>query len=114
MKFHTNTLGGSYYARLPDGSNTAVAAAEGGGLNQGEYTISDAALVSAGFTAPGQYVIPIHEGVAGSQSADDPVIMTYDLVWSGSVEITTYAMNTTLNTLSTTKNVTLTVLGASS
>jgi methyl-accepting chemotaxis protein len=108
---HSNQFIGltDLYVRLDDAQNTGVALTEGAGLKQGEYTASDADIVSASTAqgtplAAGVYHPRIFRGVVASQQDSDLFIGEMEnLFWNGTNEYDPFAgpLNTISNNLST-------------
>jgi hypothetical protein len=67
-------------------ASVAVALAEGTGAGVGFYTVSDADLVTAGLNSAGTYSFKVFSG-SPSTTANDTLLATGVLPWSGSVEI---------------------------
>ncbi len=79
----------TYYVRIATSASASVAVAlsEGSGGAVGFYTVSDAALVTAGLSSAGTYSFKVFSGSTPSTTANDTLLATGVLPWSGSVEI---------------------------
>lgn len=83
---YIGTSGLSLYGRIEKSTGVFIAFAltEGTGGALGKYYVTEAALVSAGLTSAGTYVVTVHSGATPSTSATD-LIVSYDdnFGWSG-------------------------------